>query len=532
MTQKKFNYYVTEEHTLKPMNHFQALQLDKDFFSKFDEEQFKKHVRKLYLEYHPDRNPESKAESDIAFKRIIEAVDVMMNPDSRNQYLLFGTENSSQSRFEDRYTHVVDWLQDTLDKLDLLEKQIDLFPQKKEGVEEKANSSSLVPTSNQLTAWSYQDVATRLNHLWQGGMVFVSQLEKQMKVFHKLEGRAKTGGDFYALFNIAFRDAQLNYHSRQYLHEAAARGHWVAMRTVAGSALNGLYSTPKDASIIWALNCIRYLEAIAVPKLQESSSEQAKKDLKEIQEGLIRARSRIDSNGVYAQGKTIPPENSEEFTILAQSILHRIQNEGSIRKFNLSNNMFSILEKSDDVNDESTLNQLIEEFEKAKTQPEVVLLKRANADGPVCDNVQLELMNDSVYKTQEKQQKDVVLKALREFYDYLEQHYHGRLPEGTDTFYERAIYLCNYTPTMNSQEDYNRLACIKIAQLATQSFSHRHSVLRILADMVFIPLGLMTLGVAFAVKYHYTGSMTFFGEKTHRQEKLEEFLGQIPKSPA
>ena len=52
-------------------------------------EEMKKAYRKLAIQYHPDRNPDSK-EAEEKFKEAAEAYDVLSNPDKKARYDQFG----------------------------------------------------------------------------------------------------------------------------------------------------------------------------------------------------------------------------------------------------------------------------------------------------------------------------------------------------------------------------------------------------------------------------------------------------------
>lgn len=51
----------------------------------------KQKYRKLSVKWHPDRNPDNKEEAEAKFKEIVEAYDVLSDPQKRQQYDTFGT---------------------------------------------------------------------------------------------------------------------------------------------------------------------------------------------------------------------------------------------------------------------------------------------------------------------------------------------------------------------------------------------------------------------------------------------------------
>lgn len=63
------------------------------------EAEIKKAYRKLALQYHPDRNPTNKKESEEKFKEISQAYAVLSDPEKRKQYDMFG-----DSGFHQRYS--------------------------------------------------------------------------------------------------------------------------------------------------------------------------------------------------------------------------------------------------------------------------------------------------------------------------------------------------------------------------------------------------------------------------------------------
>lgn len=54
------------------------------------EEEIKKSFRKMALKYHPDRNPDNKAEAEKNFKKVAEAYEVLSDQEKRSRYDSFG----------------------------------------------------------------------------------------------------------------------------------------------------------------------------------------------------------------------------------------------------------------------------------------------------------------------------------------------------------------------------------------------------------------------------------------------------------
>ena len=56
-------------------------------------EEIKQQYRKMALKYHPDRNPDNKKESEETFKKVNQAYEVLSDPQKKQQYDNFGTED-------------------------------------------------------------------------------------------------------------------------------------------------------------------------------------------------------------------------------------------------------------------------------------------------------------------------------------------------------------------------------------------------------------------------------------------------------
>eukprot|EP00929_Paragymnodinium_shiwhaense_P021317 TRINITY_DN13936_c0_g1_i2.p1 TRINITY_DN13936_c0_g1~~TRINITY_DN13936_c0_g1_i2.p1 ORF type:complete len:619 (-),score=138.97 TRINITY_DN13936_c0_g1_i2:426-2282(-) len=79
-------------------DYYKALGVDK----KASAEQIKKAYRKLALKWHPDKNPESKAQAEEEFKRVAEAYEVLSDPQKRAAYDGAGKSGLEGSGFRPR----------------------------------------------------------------------------------------------------------------------------------------------------------------------------------------------------------------------------------------------------------------------------------------------------------------------------------------------------------------------------------------------------------------------------------------------
>lgn len=69
-----------------PKDYYEILGVDRNAST----EEIKKAFRRAALKYHPDRNPDNKAEAEKKFKEIAEAYEVLSDPEKRAQYDRFG----------------------------------------------------------------------------------------------------------------------------------------------------------------------------------------------------------------------------------------------------------------------------------------------------------------------------------------------------------------------------------------------------------------------------------------------------------
>lgn len=109
----------------------------------------------------------------------------------------------------------------------------------------------------------------------------------------------------------------------------------------------------------------------------------------------------------------------------------------------------------------------------------------------------------------------------------LEEDEKTKLQSEISRFMEQAKQMCKDNQTSCLAENFLEDTCKKISDLAAETFSHRHQMLRILADFFFIPLGFVTLGLTLVAKKLLTGSYTFYGEKTVRENIISELFESI-----
>lgn len=375
----KFSYYVDDNDQIKAMDHYQALKLEKSFFQNFDEQLFKKQIKALYLEYHPDKNPAHKVRSEAAFKRIIEATTIMLDASKRAQYLRDGTtENLTSQEEMDRYFK--EWLKEKLDKLDLIIHQIGVIS-RPEQAEAQDNVFVLIEPSVALSLNNFQSLSEALKDLWKGTFVTQDEINKQFEAFDKLVAIAKTGNDFYQLMRITLQDPVLRFRSQHYLQQAAGLGHLIAMRTVAGSALSGMYIDPKENSLRWALNSIRYLEGVAIPNLERLGGAENQEILSDLRSGLTRARGRIDS-GEYAAGKKIPAAESEEFRQLLATLNEKLKGEDGYKHFILSDDILLTIEH-EELTEQTNLRLLAKMAENLKASKQSLAQQADSIIAPI-----------------------------------------------------------------------------------------------------------------------------------------------------
>ncbi len=124
---------------------------------------------------------------------------------------------------------------------------------------------------------------------------------------------------------------------------------------------------------------------------------------------------------------------------------------------------------------------------------------------------------------------DQINHVFSQFDRYVQNKYKGNqsILKESQTFLTEAKKACSSIiekhPQYNQQQ-LNEHVCKELTKIAGRTFKHRDFYKRLLADFFFIPLGVATAGILFAVKYKTTSSLSFLAHKTHRQQKVDELI--------
>lgn len=73
------------------MDYYEILEVKRDASTS----EIKKSYRKLALKWHPDKNPENRAQAEEMFKKIAEAYEVLSDPEKRKRYDTYGADGVS-----------------------------------------------------------------------------------------------------------------------------------------------------------------------------------------------------------------------------------------------------------------------------------------------------------------------------------------------------------------------------------------------------------------------------------------------------
>ena len=324
MPNDKFAHYLDDQGLHKKLDHFEALKLSKNEYSKLSPDELRAHIKKLYLEYHPDKNPADTIRAGESFKRIKAAVDVITDPEQCKRYMTEVSRSYATDLGGFAASTFDDDMNDLNNFFDIKIRQIKEWSRRLDSLANLSHVSEIQPESAEPDSIKKIVGETTANFM---GLVSTEVAEAQNELLIKLIERAQTADDFYALSHMHTRSTpwfQLECDS--FLCKAANQGHLIAMREVAGSILTGRFKSDPDntVAISWALNCIRYIEAVAIPQLQNSASETDEKSLVKLQAGLSRTRERISNEYTTYPNKTIPAPGTLEFTQLTASLVTKL----------------------------------------------------------------------------------------------------------------------------------------------------------------------------------------------------------------
>lgn len=330
----KFSYYLEDNNEVKNMDHFAALQMSEHSFNELGLDGLKSQWKKLATEFHPDKNCSSER-AGIVFQRIQQAYEVLSDPIKRQQYLL---DKRVDFTFDVNFVYSdIDILLTELsiksNQLDELINRLDRLNKPTPSIDSRNIRILEVPDS-------LEQIALALSKIYKGTFVTEDVLNKQFHLFSRIAAQATTGGEFYALNLIAKNDPILSQRRFDYMQKAAAKGHLVSLAHMTNAVFSGHFR-PLEDSIKWGLNCLRYLEKIAIPKLEidEPSSE----ELIHIKEQLAVLRER--RNEVLP---SVIPRDTKAFDELVTQVVEYRNRRGGVSSedFKLAPAMIDLLEKN------------------------------------------------------------------------------------------------------------------------------------------------------------------------------------------
>lgn len=478
MANDKFSYLLNDDNSVKEVSDFDVLQLDNDYFNNHSGNDFKAHLKDLLLDFHPDNNaPEDKVRATEAFKRIVKAIaKIKDNLAKNNNKYVNASDDSFELDFnvDSAFVSIAKWIGYELNVMQILLNKAKALPDpdgKNLPAKEKANHSVLIDSSSTFSAIfdvfrkNYSDVF-RKN--FSESIVYPDVIQTSRSVFFTLAKKARTGEDFYKLASEQKIHKYLGDPEYSFL-KPASFGHILACQQVAEYALQGTFK-PKESALIWALDYLHELQTTILPALDPIKD---KDTLDSLNRDLPKTLERA---GLKADG-VVPPKDSEEYKSLLANLKNTTNNHG-IYQFTLHR----------------PASQLIKDYGKSAGY--------------------MEFMD-----------------RLALFEKYLNENYTA--PDEIKknmAFIQEARGICMQMESISMLRDENQkgfksVIRSRILEEANSHYHHRHGVIRALADLVFIPLGLATAGVLFIMKAATTNSVTFFvDKKTNRQEKLEEFL--------
>lgn len=282
--QEKFSYYLNKLGDVKEMDHFEALQIDKDFFDKNDEKAFKERVNPLLFKFHPDRNKESDSETaKKCFQRIHEAYETLKDPEKRKIYQAGGTkiiffEPDPEFDFEKWSNEYKQLYKNKIVYLDSLKERIERLDTSKND-----NQDSL------------EIIIEELSSININSAFMTKEREQAIAKYYELKNlvstKAQTPRELYLAYILQKNNARNgNFVDYSLVQKSAKEGYLPALSEMLGGVFTNMF-TKREQSVRWGLYCCHYLESIAITQTQDKETlnliEKRISDLREAYGGII-----------------------------------------------------------------------------------------------------------------------------------------------------------------------------------------------------------------------------------------------------
>lgn len=319
----KFSYYLTDNNTVKPMNHFKALHISEDFFKHKGQHQLHRKFTALLNKFHPDRNA-SNPRAQLCYQRILNAYNVLSNPLQRQNYIgeIHASENNNQEEMAQNSKEKIQLLDQLLIRLKKLS-----TPDAKHGSKPGSASDSLL------------NIIRDFKEFYKSTVINKELNKKQHELFRKIKARAQTGNEFYELHLVS----QLNPTSQlnvSLLSKAISQNHLKAMQEMVERIFRGHFE-PLNKSLSWGLKCLRYLEHTILPKLALENTNSI--ELHQLKRWLITLKA--DYSAIIPS--IIPKENKPFNDLVLRCKEYVKQQKNSVTaRFTLNEQMFIPVEKS------------------------------------------------------------------------------------------------------------------------------------------------------------------------------------------
>ena len=365
MPADKFGYLLDDKNNKKNISDLAALGLDENYFDTNDSESFRKHLNALYLESHPDKNPDNDGRATEAFKHISEAAGRIKENLDKNHGKYVKNWVYGQGvmvfdfnmEFGEYVNHLANRVNDEvvlLQHLKLKAKElaknpaIDLtplpqtaelvkIPQKKDlitghhaGLFDEISEFSTVP----------QFIAA-FKKIYHFSFVSSDLLEAYSEAFQEIENLAKTRNDFYLIALLQRSNGELGVPYGQNLLKAAELGHILAVRQVAGYALLGSYA-PVEQSIRWSLDALYTLQKEVIPSLTESLYPDDQVTLSELMEVWPRTLERIG----LKEGEDIPLKGTVGYEQIVLKFITKFAKASAGVQFSLQESAVELFKKN------------------------------------------------------------------------------------------------------------------------------------------------------------------------------------------